>query len=103
MGIHNLRLGHYVRVGQGSTEMYYGPGEVASQHTLSGEAAEDVGDVVMLEIAPRGGVAQRKRRRQEVACSRREVQRRIALEPQAPIFDPKPVKTREEFQRREKP
>lgn len=32
-----------------------------------------------------------------------EVQRRIALEPPPPIFDPKPVKTREEFQRREKP
>ena len=61
--------------------MYYGPGEVASQHTLSGEAADDVGDVVMIEIAPRGGVAQRKRRRQEVACSRREVQRRIAMGP----------------------
>ena len=81
LGIHNLRLGHYVRVGQGSTEMYYGPGEVASQHTLSGEAAEDVGDVVMLEVAPRGGVAQRKRRRQEVTRSRREVRRRIAMGP----------------------
>jgi hypothetical protein len=53
LGIHHLRLGHYVRVGQGSTEMFYGPGEVASQHTLSGEAAEDVGDVIVLEVAPR--------------------------------------------------
>jgi hypothetical protein len=25
-----------------------------SQHTLSGEAAEDVGDVVQIEIAPNG-------------------------------------------------
>ena len=76
-----MRLGHYVRVGQGSTEMFYGPGEMASQHTLSGDAAEEVGDVTVLEIAPRWGVQQRKRRRREVVCSRREVQRRIAMGP----------------------
>ena len=81
LGIHNLRLGHYVRVGQGVTEEYYGPGEVASQHTLSGEAAGDVGEVVMIEIAPRWNEEQRKRRRQEVACSRREVQQRVAMGP----------------------
>ena len=81
LGIHHLRLGHYVRVGQGSTEMFYGPGEVASQHTLSGEAAEDVGDVIVLEVAPRWDAQRRKRRRQEVACSRREVQRRIVMGP----------------------
>ena len=61
--------------------MFYGPGEIASQHTLSGEAAEDVGDVIVLEIAPRWGAQQRKRRRQEVAGSRRGVQRRIAMGP----------------------
>ena len=81
LGIHHLRLGHYVRVGQGSTEMLYGPGEVASQHTLSGDAAEDVGEVIVLDIAPRGNTQQKKRRRQEVACSRREVQRRVAMGP----------------------
>ena len=61
--------------------MFYGPGEMVSQHTLSGEAAEEVGDVTVLEIAPRWGVQQRKRRRREVVCSRREVQRRIAMGP----------------------
>jgi hypothetical protein len=81
LGIHNLRLGHYVRVGQGFNETFYGPEEVASRHTLSGKDVEDVGEVVMIEIAPRWGEAQRKRRRQEVAGSRREVQRRIAMGP----------------------
>jgi ribonuclease HI len=81
LGIQHLRLGHYVRVGQGSTEMLYGPGEVTSQHTLSGEVAEDVGDVIVLEIAPRWDAQQKKRRRQEIACSRREVQRRIVMGP----------------------
>ena len=55
LGINNLRLGHYVRVGQGFNEMFYGPEEITSQHTLSGEAAEDVGDVLVLEVAPRWG------------------------------------------------
>ena len=72
LGINNLRLGHYVRVGQGFNEMFYGPEEITSQHTLSGEAAEDVGDVLVLEVAPRWGAQQKKRRRQEVADSRRE-------------------------------
>jgi hypothetical protein len=53
LGISNLRVGHYVRVGQGATEAFYGPVEVASQHTLSGRVAEDVGDVLEIEIAPR--------------------------------------------------
>ena len=81
LGIHNLRLGHYVRVGQGLAVTYYGPGEVASHHTLSGEAAEDIGEAIVIEIAPRWDAQQRKRRRQEAACSRREVQQRIAMGP----------------------
>ena len=35
----------------------------------------------MIEIAPRRGAQQRKRRRQEVAGSRREIQRRVAMGP----------------------
>jgi ribonuclease HI len=81
LGIRSLRLGHFVRVGQGVTEMYYGPTEIVSQHTLSGEAAEGVGEALVIEIAPRGGAQQRKRRRQEVEGSRREIQRRVAMGP----------------------
>ena len=81
LGINNLRLGHFVRVGQGISEMFYGPAEISSQHTLSGEVAEDVGETMVIEIAPRRGAQQRKRRRQEVEGSRREIQRRVAMGP----------------------
>jgi hypothetical protein len=54
-----------VRVGQGPTEVFYGPVEVASQHTLSGRAAEDVGEVIEI-VAPRWDPQRGKRRRQDV-------------------------------------
>jgi hypothetical protein len=38
LGIHNLRLGHFIRVGQ----LFYGPEEAPSCHTLSGQEAMDV-------------------------------------------------------------
>ena len=81
LGINNLRLGHFVRVGQGSVAMFYGPGEVASQHTLSGGAAEEVGEVIEVEIAPRWDAQRKGKRRREVVRSRREVQQRIAMGP----------------------
>ena len=81
LGINNLRLGHFVRVGQGATEMFYGPGEVTSQHTLSGDAAEEVGEVIEVEIAPRWDAQRREKRRREVGRNRREVQQRIAMGP----------------------
>ena len=81
LGIHNLRVGHYVRVGQGPTEVFYGPVEAASQHTLSGHAAEDVGEVMEIEIAPRWDPQRGKRRRQDVLRGRREVRQRIAMGP----------------------
>ena len=73
LGINNLRLGHFVRVGQGPVEMLYGPGEVASQRTLSGNAAEEVGEVFEVEIAPRWDAQRREKRRRAVVCNRRAV------------------------------
>jgi ribonuclease HI len=81
LGINNLRVGHYVRVGQEPTEVFYGPAEVASQHTLSGRAGEDVGEVMEIEIAPRWDPQRGKRRRQDVLRGRREVRQRIAMGP----------------------
>ena len=81
LGINNLRLGHFVRVGQGSVEMLYGPGEVTSQHTLSGDAAEEVGEVIEVEIAPRRDAQRQRKRRRDVERSRREVQQRVAMGP----------------------
>ena len=47
--------GHTSKEAWGSSaKVFYGPEEVVSQHTLSGEAAEDVGDVVQIDIAPNG-------------------------------------------------
>jgi ribonuclease HI len=81
LGINNLRVGHYVRVGQDPTVVFYGPMEVASQHTLSRRAAEDVGEVMELEIAPRWDLQRVKRRRQDVLRARREVRHRVAMGP----------------------
>ena len=81
LGINNLRLGHFVRVGQGPVEMLYGPGEVTSQHTLSGNAAEEVGEVIEVEIAPRWDAQRREKRRRAVVCNRRAVQQRIVMGP----------------------
>ena len=61
--------------------MFYGPGEVTSQHTLSGDAAEEVGEVIEVEIAPRWDAQRREKRRREVGRNRREVQQRIAMGP----------------------
>jgi hypothetical protein len=77
LGIHNLRLGHFIRVGQ----MLYGPEGVPSCHTLSGQVAEDVGDVVRIEIEPRWTPQRAKRRRQEVQRARRDVRQRLAMGP----------------------
>lgn len=81
LGINNLRVGHYVRVRQGTTEAFYGPAEVASQHTLSGRVAEDIGDLLEIEIAPRWNPQRGKRRRQDVLRGRREVRQKIAMGP----------------------
>ena len=77
LGIHNLRLGHFIRVGQ----MLYGPEEVPSCHTLSGQVAADVGDVVRIEIEPRWDPHRAKRRQQEVLSARRDVRQRVAMGP----------------------
>ena len=81
LGINNLRVGHYVRVGQGPTEVFYGPVEVTSQHTLSGSAVKDVGEVIEIEIAPRWDLQRGKKRRQDVLRARREVRQRIVMGP----------------------
>jgi len=77
LGIHNLRLGHFIRVGQ----LFYGPEEAPSCHTLSGQEAMDLGEPVRIEIEPRGDPQRMKRRRQEVLRSRREVRQRVAMGP----------------------
>ncbi len=77
MGIHNLRLGHFIRVGQ----FFYGPEEAPSCHTLSGQEATDVGEPVRIEIEPRWNPQRVKRRRQEVQRARREVRQRTAMGP----------------------
>jgi ribonuclease HI len=81
LGINNLRLGHFIRVGHGYSEMLYGPEQAPSCHTLSGNVAADVGEVVQIEIEPRCDALRAKRRRQEVQHSRREVRRRVAMGP----------------------
>jgi ribonuclease HI len=77
LGINNLRLGHFIRVGH----MMYGPEQAPSCHTLSGNRAADVGEVVQIEIEPRYGAQRAKRRRQEVEHSRRDIRRRVAMGP----------------------
>jgi hypothetical protein len=66
-GTSNLRLGHFIRVGQ----FFYGPEQAPSSHTLSGQAAMDVGEVIRIEIEPRGDPQRVKRHRQEVQRVRR--------------------------------
>ena len=77
LGIHNLRLGHFIKVGS----FFYGPEQVPSCHTLSGQAPMDVGEVVRLEIEPRWDPQRGKRRRQEVQRARRDVRQRVAMGP----------------------
>ena len=77
LGIRNLRLGHFIRVGQ----LFYGPEQVPSCHTLSGQEASEVGDTVMIEIEPRRDPQRVKRRRQEVQRARRAVRQRVAMGP----------------------
>ena len=67
LGISNLRLGHFIRVGL----FFYGPEQAPSSHTLSGQAAMDVGEVIRIEIEPRGDPQRVKRHRQEVQRVRR--------------------------------
>lgn len=49
--------------------MLYGPGEMASQHTLSGDAAEEVGEVIEIEVAPRWDVQRRQVRGGAKSCA----------------------------------
>ena len=77
LGIHGLRVGHFVRVGQ----CFYGPVQAPSSHTLSGQEATDVGEVVQIEIEPRWNPQRAKRRRHEVRDARRDVRQRIAMGP----------------------
>ena len=56
-----------IRVGQ----FFYGPEQAPSSHTLSGQAAMDVGEVIRIEIEPRGDPQRVKRHRQEVQRVRR--------------------------------
>ena len=57
------------------------PARSTRTHTLSGDAAEEVGEVIEVEIAPRWDAQRKGKRRREVVHSRREVQRRIAMGP----------------------
>ena len=50
-------------------------------HTLSGDAAEEVGEVIEVEIAPKWDAQRREKRRREVGRNRREVHQRIAMGP----------------------
>jgi hypothetical protein len=77
LGIHNLRLGHFIRVGH----LFYGPEQIPSCHTLSGREAMDLGDLVRIEIEPRWDPHRAKRRRQEVQNARRDVRQRVAMGP----------------------
>jgi hypothetical protein len=77
LDIQNLRLGHFIRVGH----LFYGPEQAPSCHTLSGQEAMDVGDLVRIEIEPRWDPHRAKRRRQEVLSARRDVRQRVAMGP----------------------
>ena len=81
LGICNLRMGHFVRVGQGPAVLHFGPEAIEKHHTLSGQPAEEVGDVIHIEIEPRVNPQRNKRRRQEVARSRRDTRQRVAMAP----------------------
>ena len=76
MGIKGLRVGHFVRAGG---TFFYGPEEISSNYTLSGDAAETGGEAVELEIEPRAGPANYKARRKAVLKSRRERQKRVIM------------------------
>ena len=75
LGIHNLRLGHFI------TGSARSPEQAPSCHTLSGQVAMDVGEVVRIEIEPRWDPQRKKRRRQEVQRARRDVRQRVAMGP----------------------
>ena len=74
-------MGHFVRVGQGPAVLHFGPEAIEKHHTLSGQPAEEVGDVIHIEIEPRVDPQRNKRRRQEVARSRRDTRQRVAMAP----------------------
>ena len=76
MGIKCLRVGHFVRVGGA---FFYGPGEVASNYTLSGDAVDTQGETIEIEIEPRGGAANNRARRKAVLKSRREIRKRAVM------------------------
>ena len=76
MGIKGLRVGHFVRAGGA---FFYGPEEISSNYTLSGDVAQTGGEAVEIEIEPRAGPANYKVRRKAVLKSRRERQRRVIM------------------------
>ena len=76
MGIKGLRVGHIVRAGGA---FFYGPEEISSNYTLSGDVAQTGGEAVEIEIEPRAGPANYKVRRKAVLKSRRERQRRVIM------------------------
>ena len=73
LDIKGLRLGHFVQL---DGTFFYGPEEVASNHTLSGSAARDHGETIEIEIEPRAGATKAKERRKAVLRSRREIRKR---------------------------
>ena len=78
MGIKGLRVGHFVRVGG---TFFYGPAEIASNFTLSGDVAETQGATIEIEIEPRGGAENHRARRKAVLKSRREIRKRVVMGP----------------------
>ena len=58
---------------------FYGPGEVASNYTLSGDAVDTQGETIEIEIEPRGGAANNRARRKAVLKSRREIRKRAVM------------------------
>ena len=78
MGIKGLRVGHFVRVGG---VFFYGPEEIASNFTLSGDVAETRGETIEIEIEPRGGAENNRARRKAVLKSRREIRKRAVMGP----------------------
>ena len=76
MEIRDLRVGHFVKVGGA---FFYGPEDIASSNTLSGEVVGDQGETVEIEIGPRGGTERQKERRRAVLKSRREIRKRAVM------------------------
>jgi hypothetical protein len=76
MEIRGLRVGHFVKVGGA---FFFGPEDIASSNTLSGEVVGDQGETVEIEIGPRGGTERQKERRRAVLKSRREIRKRAVM------------------------